>query len=86
MIEVALGFVVFMMAYYLLAGTVAVASLGLDLLLLPFGMIVASGFLGMLAGKEAGASALALPTKMPALSARAIDLRPDPLSPTDTPA
>lgn len=52
---------VFMMAYYMLAGVVANISLLLMLLLLPFGMMVSSGFLGVLSGSLEGGQ-VSLPT------------------------
>ncbi len=52
---------VFMMLYYMLAGVVANLALLLDMLLLPLGMIVASGFLGLFTGSQTG-GAIELPT------------------------
>lgn len=50
---------VFMLLYYLLSGVVANIALLLNMLLLPLGMIVASGFLGM--GRSTGGSVISLP-------------------------
>ncbi len=52
---------VFMALYYLLPGIVANLSLAFVLLLLPVGMVVASGFLGVLSGSLEG-GAVSLPT------------------------
>ena len=55
--------VVFMLLYYRLAGVVANLALILDLLLLPLGALVASGFLGLFTGANTGNSGeAALPT------------------------
>ncbi len=51
--------VIFMSAYYLIAGVVANIALLLNLVLLPLGMIVAAGFLSM--GQGIGGSAIQLP-------------------------
>lgn len=45
---------VFMLGYYLLAGIVANLALVLDLLLLPLGMLIVSGFLGLITGGGGG--------------------------------
>ncbi len=45
---------VFMLGYYLLAGVVANLALVLDLLLLPLGMLIVSGFLGLITGGGGG--------------------------------
>ncbi len=45
---------VFMAGYYLLAGVVANIALILDLLLLPLGMLIVSGFLGLITGGGGG--------------------------------
>ncbi len=45
---------VFMLAYYLFAGVIANIALILDLLLLPLGMLVVSGFLGLVTGGGGG--------------------------------
>ncbi len=45
---------VFMIGYYLLAGVVANLALILDLLLLPLGMLIVSGFLGLITGGGGG--------------------------------
>lgn len=49
----------FMLGYYLLAGVIANLALILDLLLLPLGMLIVSGFLGLITGGGGGAG---LPT------------------------
>lgn len=55
--------VIFMLAYYLGAGVVANLALILDILLLPLGMLMVSGFLSFFTGETGGASSkLALPT------------------------
>jgi len=54
--------VVFVLLYYFLAGLVANISLALDFLLLPLGMVVVSGFLGLLTTTGPSASAISLPT------------------------
>ncbi len=51
----------FMLAYYLLAGLVANLALILDLLLLPLGMLIVSGFLSLITGAGGGGGA-GLPT------------------------
>lgn len=54
---------VFMLAYYLLAGVVANLALILDIILLPLGMVVVSGFLSLLTGGGGvGAGGGGLPT------------------------
>ncbi len=50
------GVLIFMLGYYLLCGMVADIALVLNMLLLPLGMIVAAGFMGM--GKGGGAVSL----------------------------
>jgi SecD/SecF fusion protein len=49
---------VFMLGYYVLAGVVANLALILDLLLLPLGMLIVSGFLGLLTGSGGGGTDL----------------------------
>ena len=51
----------FMMAYYLLSGVIANISLLIVLLLLPVGMVLSAGFLGVISGTLEG-SAVDLPT------------------------
>jgi len=51
--------VIFMAGYYLLCGVVADVALVLNMLLLPLGMIAATGFMSI--GKGIGADAIALP-------------------------
>ncbi len=57
----ALIVVAFMMAYYLIPGLIADFSLLIMLLLLPVGMVVSAGFLGVLSGSLEGSS-VSLPT------------------------
>lgn len=55
---------IFMLGYYLLAGAVADVALILDMLLLPLGMVLVSGFLGVFSGatgSSAGLPVLTLP-------------------------
>ncbi|AKJ64064.1 protein translocase subunit SecDF [Kiritimatiella glycovorans] len=52
---------IFVIAYYFMAGVIADAALVLDLLLLPLGMWLVSGFLGMFAGSFEGGGAAGLP-------------------------
>ncbi len=55
--------VAFMMAYYLLAGVIADIALLLDILILPLGAVLVSGFLGVLTRTSTGgAGQAALPT------------------------
>lgn len=51
----------FMLIYYLLAGLVADLALILDMILLPLGMVIVSGFLGIFSGPFGGSS-MGLPT------------------------
>lgn len=53
--------VVFMAAYYTLAGMIANLALLLDILLLPLGMVLVAGFLGIFTGPAGEASGIALP-------------------------
>lgn len=53
---------VFMLAYYLLAGVVANLALCVTAVLVPLGMMVAAGFLSLLTGGGGGGSAIGLPT------------------------
>ena len=55
------GILVFMALYYMLSGLIANLSLVFVLLLLPVGMVVAAGFLGVLSGSLEG-GAVGLPT------------------------
>jgi len=58
----AIAVVIFMFAYYLLAGAIANLALLLDILLLPLGMYMVSGFLGIFSGSTtAGLPVLTLP-------------------------
>ena len=50
---------VFMLGYYLLSGVIANLALMLNMILLPLGMVIAAGFLGM--GSSGGGHAIALP-------------------------
>jgi SecD/SecF fusion protein len=54
--------VVFVLLYYLLAGFIANLALTLDLVLLPLGMMVAAGFLGLFTGSGTWAGPIGLPT------------------------
>jgi SecD/SecF fusion protein len=54
--------VVFMLLYYLLCGGVANLALFLNLILFPLGMVIASGFLSMLADQVGGSKGIHLPT------------------------
>jgi len=66
---------VFMLVYYCAAGLVANAGLLLDLLLLPLGLIVASGFLGLFSGQRFTGAAVSLPTlTMPGIAALVLTL------------
>jgi len=59
-----LGFAIvaiFMVIYYHFAGLVAVLALVLNLVLLPLGMIVTAGFLGLIGGAGMGGSGVVLP-------------------------
>ncbi len=59
-----LGFVavtIFMVIYYHFAGLVAVMALILNLVLLPLGMIITAGFLGLIGGAGMGGSGVHLP-------------------------
>ena len=59
----ALAVVAFMLFYYLKAGLVADLALVLDLLLLPFGMWIVSGFFGIIGGGGLmGGGSISLPT------------------------
>ena len=60
----AIGFVavaIFMAVYYHFAGLVAVLALVLNLVLLPLGMVVVGGFLGLIGGAGMGGSGTTLP-------------------------
>ena len=57
----AIAVVVFMFSYYLIPGAIADLSLLIMLLLLPFGMWISAGFLGVLSGTLEG-GAVGLPT------------------------
>jgi len=59
-----IGFVavaIFMIIYYHFAGLVAVLALVLNLVLLPLGMIITAGFLGLIGGAGMGGSGVTLP-------------------------
>ena len=56
-----IGVLAFMMIYYLLCGVVANVALVLNMLLLPLGMIVAAGFLGIFANEGGGGGPIKLP-------------------------
>ncbi|MBN1556628.1 MAG: protein translocase subunit SecD [Lentisphaerae bacterium] len=55
------GVLLFMGVYYLVAGVVADLALLLNMLLLPLGMVVAAGFLGIFASDAAGGGPIRLP-------------------------
>lgn len=57
----AVGVVLFMLLYYRISGVVANAALLLNALMLPLGMVVTAGFLGIFAGDGAGQTAIRLP-------------------------
>jgi len=52
---------IFMVIYYHFAGLVAVLALVLNLVLLPLGMIIMAGFLGLIGGAGMGGSGVTLP-------------------------
>jgi SecD/SecF fusion protein len=54
-----IGVIVFMAIYYMLCGVIADVALVLNMLLLPLGMIVATGFMSI--GKGVGSGSIALP-------------------------
>ena len=54
--------ILFMLIYYMRAGIIADLALLLDLVLLPLGMLVAAGFLGLFTGAGQWAGPMALPT------------------------
>ncbi|NQU40125.1 MAG: protein translocase subunit SecD [Lentisphaerae bacterium] len=56
-----IGVLVFMMVYYLLCGVVANIALILNMLLLPLGMIIAAGFMGIFVSEGAGGGPIKLP-------------------------
>jgi SecD/SecF fusion protein len=58
-----LGVVLFMAAYYLLSGLVADMALVLNIILLPLGMVVTAGFLGVLVRESSGG-----PVRLPVLT------------------
>ncbi len=59
----AVAVLLFMLIYYRLAGFIADLALALDLLLLPLGMMVAAGFLGLFTGgAKLGGGQISLPT------------------------
>ncbi|NCC50124.1 MAG: protein translocase subunit SecD [Spartobacteria bacterium] len=57
-----LAVLVFMLIYYMRAGLIADIALILDIILLPLGLVVASGFLGMASGGFSTKSMATLPT------------------------
>ena len=57
-----LAVIVFMLIYYMLAGVVADIALLLDLILLPLGMLIAAGFLGLFTGAGQWSGPMSLPT------------------------
>ena len=56
-----IGVLVFMLIYYMLCGVIADLALLLNMILLPLGMIVAAGFLGIFARDAGGGGAIQLP-------------------------
>lgn len=54
--------VIFMLVYYMMGGVIANLALLITFLLLPFFMMVVSGFLGVLVKTDMGSSAIGLPT------------------------
>ena len=60
-----IGVLVFMLVYYFAAGVVADLALGLNMLLLPLGMVVAAGFLGIFAKDVGGGGG---PIQLPVLT------------------
>jgi len=56
-----IGILVFMVAYYRLCGIIADLALVLNMMLLPLGMMVAAGFLGIFARNAGADSAMQLP-------------------------
>lgn len=57
----AVGVVVFMVVYYMASGLIADMALALNMILLPLGMIIAAGFLGIFAKDASSAGPIALP-------------------------
>jgi len=55
------GVLAFMLVYYLLCGVIADLALALNMILLPLGMIVAGGFLGIFATGGGGGGGIQLP-------------------------
>jgi len=55
------GVLCFMLVYYVVCGVIADLALVLNMLLLPLGMIVTAGFLGIFARESTGGSAIRLP-------------------------
>lgn len=56
-----IGVLIFMGVYYMFCGVIADVALLLNLILLPLGMIIAAGFLGIFAGEGGGGSVIKLP-------------------------
>lgn len=56
-----IGVLVFMLGYYLISGIIADLALLLNMILLPLGMIIAAGFLGIFAKDSAGSGPIQLP-------------------------
>jgi len=58
----AIAIVLFMLLYYLLSGVIANIALALNIILLPLGMVMSAGFLGIFSGGSGGSStAIQLP-------------------------
>jgi SecD/SecF fusion protein len=54
--------VVFVILYYLIPGLIAIVALSLDVMLLPLGMMVAAGFMGLFTGAGTWSGPIGLPT------------------------
>jgi SecD/SecF fusion protein len=54
--------VVFVILYYLIPGFIAIIALSLDVLLLPLGMMIAAGFMGLFTGAGTWSGPIGLPT------------------------
>ena len=55
------GVLLFMLVYYLACGIIADLALLLNMIILPLGMIIAAGFLGIFGGDSGGGGAIRLP-------------------------
>jgi len=54
--------VVFVILYYLIPGLIAIIALALDVMLLPLGMMIAAGFMGLFTGAGTWSGPIGLPT------------------------